>query len=144
MSTIKYLRGPFVVKWLKKKASTAINANTFASYSAAGLVTPATATSTEIIGINLRTVTSADDDFASSTKYPVLFPTEETVFLASGEAHGCTELQNGETVNITDSDTINGAAATIGVVKVEQFIDSTTLEFTLPKKTGVAQSANAD
>jgi hypothetical protein len=132
------------VEWRKKKASTAMSANTFASYSAAGLITPATATSTEILGLLMRTITAADDDYASNTLVPILVPNEDTVFLASGEAHSCNEAMNGESVNISDADTINGGVAPIGVVKVLQYIDANTMYFTIPKKSGVAQSANND
>lgn len=144
MATIKHVRGPVQVKWLKKKASTAMSANTFASFSAAGLVTPATATSTEIIGLLLRTITSADDDYASTTDVPVLVPDEDTVFEASGEAHSCTEAMNGEFVDISDANTINGGASSLEVVKVQKYIDANTVLFTIPKKSGVAASTNAD
>lgn len=144
MATIKYLRGRFTVEWLKKKASTAMTANTFASRSAAGLITPATATSTEITGLLLRTITSADDDYASNTLVPVLVPTEDTVFLSSGEAHSATEAMNGEFVDITDANTINGGANALEVVKIHKYIDANTVEFTIPKKSGVAASTNAD
>jgi glutathionyl-hydroquinone reductase len=145
MSQIQYLRGGYSIEWKKKKASTAMTANTFASFSADGLVTPATATSTEIIGLLLRTITSADDDYASNTLVPVLVPTSgDTRFLASGEAHSCTEVMNGEFVDITDADTINGGANSLEVIKVEQYIDANTVIFSLSKKSGVAASVNAD
>lgn len=144
MATIKHLRGRFEVKWLKKKASTAMSANTFGAFSAAGLITPATATSTQIEGLLLRTITSADDDYALNTPVPVLVPTEDTVFLASGEAHSATEAMNGEFVDITDANTINGGANSLEVIRVQKYIDANTLEFTIPKKSGVAASTNAD
>lgn len=142
---IQYLRGPREIKWLPKKASAAMSANTFAAYSAAGLVTFATATSTEIIGLLQRTITSADDDYATAgVLIPVMVPTENTVFLFSGEAHNCTEAMNGEFVDITDADTINGAANSLEVIKVERYISATEMEFSIPKKSGVAASVNAD
>lgn len=141
---IKYLRGPFTVKYFKKKASTAMSANTFASRSAAGLITPATATSTEITGLLMRTITSADADYASTTDVPVLVPTEDTVFLSSGEAHNATEAMNGEFIDISDADTLNGGANSLEVIKVEKYIDANTAEFSIVKKSGVAASTNAD
>lgn len=141
---IKYLRGPFTVKYFKKKASTAMSANTFASRSAAGLITPATATSTEITGLLMRTITSADADYASNTDVPVLVPTEDTVFLSSGEAHSATEAMNGEFIDISDADTLNGGANSLEVIKVEKYIDANTVEFSIVKKSGVAASTNAD
>lgn len=145
MATIKYLRGPFSVKWLPKKASDAQSANTFAARSAAGLITPATATSTEILGLLMKTVTSADDDYATTgALVPVLVPTEDTVFSSTGEAHNCTEAMNGEFVDLTDKDTINGAANSLEVIKVERYISATAMEFSITKKNGVAASTNAD
>lgn len=141
---IKYKRGPFTVKWLPKKASAAMSANTFAAFSAAGFVTFATATSTEIIGILMRTITSADSDYASATDIPVMVPTEDTVFESSGEAHSCTQAMVGEFVDLTDADTINGGANSLEVIKVEKYIDANTMEFSIPKKSGVAASTNAD
>lgn len=141
---IKYLRGPVTVKWFPKKASAAMSANTFAARSAAGLMTFATATSTEITGLLMRTITSADADYAANTPIPVLVPTEDTVFLASGEAHSCTEAMNGEFVDISDADTLNGGASALEVIKVEKYIDANTVEFSIVKKSGVAASANAD
>ena len=144
MATIQYLRGPVRIEWRKKKASDAMTAGHFAARSAAGLITPATATSTEIMGLLLRTITSADDDYADNTLIPVLVPTEETIFKASGEAHSVTEAMNGEFVDITDSNTINGGANSLEVIKVEKYIDANTVEFSIPKKSGVAASVNAD
>lgn len=142
---IKHLRGPVTVVWRKKKASTAMTANTFLARSAAGLMTPATATSTEILGLAMRTITSSDSDYASNTLIPVLVPLNDTaIFLSSGEAHNCTEAMNGEFVDITDADTINGGANSLEVIKVEQYIDANTVEFSIAKKSGVAASVNAD
>jgi hypothetical protein len=144
MGYIKYLRGPYQVKWLPKKTSAAMSANTFAARSAAGLITFATATSTEITGLLLKTITSSDTDYAVAGNIPVLVPTDDTVFLFSGEAHGCTEAMNGEFVDITDANTINGGANSLEVIKVEKYISATEVEFSLPKKSGVAASTNAD
>ncbi len=121
-----------------------MSANTFASRSAAGLITPATATSTEITGLLMRTITSADADYASNTDVPVLVPTEDTVFLSSGEAHSATEAMNGEFIDISDADTLNGGANSLEVIKVEKYIDANTVEFSIVKKSGVAASTNAD
>ena len=141
---IKYKRGKFTVEWFAKPASIAMSANTFAAYNAAGAMTFATATSTEIKGLIMRTITSADDDYASTTDIPVLVPDEDTVFEFSGEAHSVTAAMNGEFVDITDADTINGGANSLEVIKVLKYIDATTMLFTIPKKSGVAASTNAD
>ena len=55
---IKYLRGPFNTEKLPKKTSTAMSANTFAARAANGLMTFASATSTEITGLLMKTITS--------------------------------------------------------------------------------------
>ena len=141
---IKYLRGPFTVEWLPKKTSALMSANTFAARAANGLITFATATSTEITGLLMRTITAADDDYAVAGKIPVMIPTEDTIFLASGEAHSATEAMNGEFVDITDADTINGGANSLEVIRIVTYIDANTVEFSIPKKSGVAASTNAD
>ena len=142
---IRYVRGKVEVKWFPKKASAAMSANTFGAYSAAGLMTFATATSTEIAGLLLRTITSADDDYATANvMIPVLVGDENTVWEYDGDAHNATELMNGEFVDITSASVINGGASSLEVIKVEKYISATKLEFSIPKKSGVAASTNAD
>lgn len=141
---IKYLRGPYAVEELPKLTSTAMSANTFAARTAAGLMTFASATSTEITGLLMKTITSADDDYAVAGNIPIMIPTTKTIFLSSGEAHSCTEAMNGEFVDITDKDTINGGANTLEVIKVEKYIDANTMEFSIVQKSGVAASTGAD
>lgn len=145
MARIKYLRGGYQIKYFPKKASAAMSAGTFGAYSAAGLMTFATATSSEIAGLIMRTITSADDDYATANVLiPIMVPDEDAVFLSEGEAHNCTEAMNGEFVDITDANTINGGASSLEVIKVEKYIDANTVEFSIPKKSGIAVSANAD
>jgi glutathionyl-hydroquinone reductase len=145
MSKIKLLRGEYEIKYFPKKASTAMTAGTFAAWSASGLMTFATATSTEIIGLLMRTITSADADYATSNVLiPVMVFDEDTVLIATEEAHGVTEAMNGEFVDITDADTINGAANVLEVIKVEKYIDANTVEFSFARKSGVTASTNAD
>ena len=141
---IKYKRGKFTVEWFAKPASIAMSAGTFAAFNAAGAMTFATATSSQIEGILMRAITSADDDYALTTKIPVLIPTEDTVFEFSGEAHNATAAMNGEFIDITDADTINGGANSLEVIRVKEYISATELLFTIPKKSGIAVSANAD
>lgn len=141
---VSYLRGPFKVEHLPKAASTAMSANTMVARSAAGYITPATATSTEVLGLAMRTVTSADADYASATPVPVLVPLDGAIFLASGEAHNATAAMNGEFVDISDADTVNGGANSLEVVKIEKYIDANTAEISFPRKSGVAASTNAD
>ena len=145
MAKIKLLRGGYQTKYFPKKASAAMTAGTFGAFSAAGLMTFATATSSEIAGLIMRTITSADDDYATANVLiPIMVPDEDAVFLSEGEAHSCTEAMNGEFVDITDANTINGGASSLEVIKVEKYIDANTVEFTIPKKSGIAVSANAD
>jgi len=142
--SVKYLRGPFAVKWFPKAASVAMSAGTFAARNAAGAMTFASATSTEITGLLMRTITSADADYAGTNDIPVMVPTEDTVFLAYGEAHSATAAMNGEFIDISDADTLNGGANSLEVIKVERYIDANTCEFSIVKKSGVAASTNAD
>ena len=144
-STFKYERGAYEVKWYPKKASAAMTAGTFGAFSAAGLMTFATATSTEIAGLLMRTITSSDSDYATANVLiPVLVGGPDTVFRSFGEAHGVAETQNGEFVDITDADTINGGATALEVIKVEQYISSTEMLFSIVKKSGIASSVGAD
>lgn len=142
---ITYQSGKTEVKWFPKKASALMSANTFGAFSAAGLMTFATATSTEIAGILLRTIVAADDDYATANvMIPVLVGNEDTVWHYSGTAHNVTEAMNGEFVDITSATVINGGANSLEVIKVEKYISATEMLFTIPKKSGVAASTNAD
>ncbi len=143
-SIFRYVRGPLQLKWMNKVASAAMTAGEFAAFTAAGYLAKATSTSTEIQGLLARTVTSADDDYASTNQVPVLAGDETTIWNSSGEAHGCTQAMVGEFVDITDSNTINGGANSLEVIKVERYISATEIEFSIPKKSGVAASTNAD
>lgn len=69
----KHVKGPALVEYWPKTASTALTINSLVTQSSGALISAVT-TSTEILGVLLTTISSTDSDYASTTKIPVLIP----------------------------------------------------------------------
>lgn len=105
------------LKQIEKKASTALVANTFVSYDAAGRVTPATAASTSIVGIIQEGVATTDANYATTDKVVVDIPREGDEFIVDIDT--VTGVIQGSEVTLTGAGT---AKAVVGVGEVATLV----------------------
>ena len=115
--------GKIKVEYWPKTASTALAANSVVATSSGQLIA-ATSSTTANIGVVLRAVTSASDDYAGTNTLPVVIPQEDTVFIAL--ATTATTGQVGTVVDLTDAVTV-GTGTSHKVVYVVGYLDSTHL-----------------
>lgn len=74
-----HVKGPALVEYWPKTASTALSINSLVTPSSGLLITAVTA-STNILGVLLTTIASTDSDYASTTRIGVLVPTPTDEF----------------------------------------------------------------
>lgn len=112
------------IEYFPKKASTAISANALLSfYRELGQVAPVTSGSKILAGVSLRAVVSTDDDYASTTRIPVVVPSSDAVFEA--DTSSATAANVGNRYDLTDSLTVNLSGTTNKVVTVVGVISAT-------------------
>ena len=76
-------KGPSVLEYFPKKASTTLTVNWLAQFeSAAGDVTICTAAPTRVAGVMAQTIASTDSDFSGQKKVAVVLPQANNEFLA--------------------------------------------------------------
>ncbi len=75
----KHVKGPALLEFWPKTASTALTINSVVTQSSGALITAVTAT-TEVLGVLQTTIASADTDYASTTSIPVLIPLSSSEF----------------------------------------------------------------
>lgn len=126
------------VMYFRKKASTAFVAGALVAFETNGgagdPVEPADASDAEIIGIGLRTVTSASDDYASNTRYPILVPATKGAEMFGTVGTGTlTVADEGLEVDLKDADEVDQSASTTDVLVCTKFISATKGRFTINK-----------
>lgn len=115
------------VKWFRKIVSTAFVANSLVARSAAiDTVEPGDASDAELVGICLRTVTSADADYASNTRIPVLVPIRKGAEMIGDITNGTIALTDeGNEYDLSTASLVDAGASTNDPVKLLQFISTT-------------------
>lgn len=84
------------ITYFKKKASTAFTNGALCSIDSNGYLIPATASSTQHVGIILITVASTDSDYASATYVPVDMCRPNDLFIADVSAGTVSQTVVGE------------------------------------------------
>lgn len=123
MSFIR-ISGKPKVEWWPKKASTAFTYGALVYPDGSGAIQPADSTSGEHIGVILKTVTSADSDYASTPKVPVDVAGENDVFEATVTGTLTTAMV-GTYLDLSDSLVVNAAGTSKKVVLCVGFISAT-------------------
>jgi len=118
----KLLSGASKTEYFPKTASTVISVGVLVA-SVNGQLVPATATTTSHIGISIKPVASTDDDYASATFIPVLIPSQDTIFEA--DASGLTTALVNTTMDLSNSQYVNGAADSRHAVTLVKYISAT-------------------
>lgn len=119
-------RGNWDIVYKRKRASVAFTANTLVSeHSDDDTITPATSSSTILVGIVLKPVASTDSDYASNTRIPVAVPRDYSAEMFCNDlAAAIAVTDENELMDLTDADTINPSASTTKVVKLSQFVST--------------------
>ena len=135
MSFYPVRSGDWDVKWFRKKASTAITPNTFVTESSDDdTIEPCTSSSADVVGIAMKKVASTDSDYASLTRIPVLVPVTPAAEIFCNDVGGTFAVTDeGELIDLTDADTADADASTTDILKVKQFVSTTSGIFTLNK-----------
>lgn len=118
--------GKTKLMYFPKTASTAYTEGSLVTLSAAtGYITEATSSTTKILGVIRRTVTSASTDYALNSLVPVEVPIEK--FVVWEALCGATAVYTdvGKTCDITDALTVNRGADTHHAVTVVELISTT-------------------
>ena len=83
-----------------------------------GAIQPADATSGDHIGIIQITTAATDDDYASTTRVPVLVPTDDTLWEADVSTGTFTTAMIGNRYDLADANGINVSATSKKVVTI--------------------------
>jgi len=113
------------IKYLPKRASTAISNAALLAPDGAGAVQPAVAATTKVIGASLRTVVSTDADYAQNTLIPYFEPTDTTEFLADVGTGTMTTALVGTYCDLKDSVSIDVTASAVKTVFLQAFVSAT-------------------
>lgn len=126
MAFYPYKEGWEIV-WMRKIASTAFSANSLVARSAAiDTVEPADASDTELVGICLRAVTSADSDYASNTRIPVLVPCSKKAEMIGDVSTSTIAITDeGNEYDLASATGVDASASSNDPVKLLKFISST-------------------
>lgn len=129
MNSFQIWSGETMVNWYPKVASTAYSQNAMVRFNGSGAVAQATnaAGQNPFVGIMIRAaITSADADYASTTKVPVIIPNADAIFLAPVVTGTLTTAMVGTYVDLdTTGVGINVSSANQDALLVVGFISST-------------------
>lgn len=116
-------------KYPRKAASTAFAKEAVVADNGTGEVEPADGSDTEIRGITLKAVTSADDDYADTSELPILVPNRPNAPVIADVTTGtATEALEGTYVDLDDSEGLDVSSSTDDVFFVTKFINASTVE----------------
>lgn len=109
----------------KKTASTVLTAGNLVAM-ASGYIIASTSSTTNNIGIGMRTTASTDSDYALNTVYPVLVPRNglDSLFVGPATA-SATAAQAGTFVDLTDATAVNTGASSTKVIWFAKFMSAT-------------------
>ena len=126
-------KGKWHLEYWAKKASTAFTKDCLVGKtSGAETVEPATSSSGDILGINIKTIASTDLDYASKTLIPILVPNSsncEMYGTVTGTLVATTDP--GTKFDLSDSVTVDKAATTTKILLCKKFISATLGIFSL-------------
>jgi hypothetical protein len=130
--------GDWKVKYFRKKASAAFTANNLVAFETNGTAgdpcEPADASDTKLIGIGMRTITSASSDYADNTRIPVLVPISKDAVMECDTVAGTMAVADeGLEVDISDAASANRAASSTDVLVATQFTSTTKGQFIINK-----------
>lgn len=121
-------KGNSRVEWYPKKASTVFTKDSLVLIDVNGQIDEATSSTDDHVGTILRTVTSADADYAATSSVPVLISEQDTVFLADVGTGSAAATNVGDFLDLTDALTVdvtsgtNKAAVCVGVRSATQVL----------------------
>ena len=131
-------KGKWHIEYWAKKASTAFTKDCLVSKtSGAETVEPSTSATTNVLGINIKTIAATDLDYASKTQIPVLVPNSPTCEMygtVTGTLVATTDP--GTKFDLSDSVTVNKAATTTKILLCKKFISATLGVFSLAGYSG--------
>lgn len=119
--------GPTKIEYFPKTASTAFAPGVAMTSGGSGEISIAANSSTRIFGINVAPITSADADYASETKIPLIVPTPDTLFIVDIGAGTFTAEMIGLQYDLysTTGTSIDVGNTTYKQVTIVDYIDST-------------------
>lgn len=127
-------RGKFEYKYFRKRASTAFAVNSLVTeHSDDDTITPATSSSTAVVGVCLKKIASTDSDYASNTRILVALPLDKSSEFLCDTTSTIAATDEGELHDLTDAVTVNDAASTNDIMKLKQFVSSTKGIYTIYK-----------
>jgi len=123
--TIKRLAGKTKIMYFLNATSTAFSADSFVTFDGSGAITPATSSSTKILGVYRgAAITSASAAYTTAAWQPVEVPVEKYVEWECTCTGGATN-KVGVSVDLTDASTVAVGSSTHHVVTVSKYISST-------------------
>lgn len=126
----RLVKGKAPVRWFPKKASVALAIGDLLYFDASGAVQAADATSGDHVGYCLKTITSSDSDYASTTRIPVQTLNADCVVEA--EAGGALATSSvGTYYDLTDANTVDEGSTSKLVVCCVGYINASLGLFTV-------------
>lgn len=113
------------VRYFKKKASTAFVNGALTYVDSSGWLNPASATSVNHVGVILKAVTSADDDYADTTFVPVDMCSPTDLFIADVSAGTVAQTAVGAYYDLNSTgDKVDLSATSVKAVYVQDILDA--------------------
>ena len=121
----KLVRGGYHIEWHQKKASQAFEVGDLVYADGNGEIQPADSTSGNHFGVIQKKIASTDDDYASTTRVPVLVPHDDAEFEVPVGTGTLTQNDEGNYYDLKDANEIDQSATSKKVVLVTRFISAT-------------------
>ncbi len=102
--------------WFPKAASVTFTVGTLMAFDGSGNVTPATSSSTKVLGLTNKAAASTDADYASNTLIPIRVPLERYNIVTA--AYTGTTPVVGVAYPLSDGNTINGSSSAHSILTV--------------------------
>jgi len=114
--------------FLPKAASTVFTIGDLVYANGTGEIIPADATSGHHLGVIQKSVAATDDDYASTTAVPVLFPCDATTWLVSVGTGTADSDDIGNFIDLADAANVDVTASAKDAVLVTGVISGTEVE----------------
>lgn len=125
-------KGKFHIEYWAKKASTAFTKDCLVQKtSGAETVEPCTSSSTDILGINIKTIASTDSDYASKTLIPIVVPDSPASEIEGDVTNTLLSTDPGTKFDLSDSLLVDQDATTNKVLLCKKFISASKGIFSL-------------
>lgn len=125
MAGFKLVKGGHHTEWHRKKASTAIAVGDIVYADGSGAIQPGDATSGNHLGICLKAIAATDDDYASTTRVPIMVPHDDAEFDVPVGTGTLTTADEGNFYDLKDANEIDQSATSKKVILVTKFISAT-------------------